>query len=222
MERLCGRRRIDLEGRELTQMVAPYTRVLVDLGTGDGRFIDSCARMDAATFALGIDACRDALIERSRRAPANALYLIANALALPADLDGLATRVTITFPWGTLLTGLLNGHDELCARLAAMARPNARLEVRLNAGALAEAGWTLESGSERVRQVLRAAGFTMSAPVPLDATDLRAYPSTWAHRLAFGRDPRAVYLTGERLRLGVEALGAVYAGGRSAPCREDA
>jgi 16S rRNA (adenine(1408)-N(1))-methyltransferase len=152
-------------------------------------------------LAIGIDACREQLAERSRRAPANALYLIANALSVPAALDGLATQLTINFPWGTLLTGLLAGDPALCAQLPMLARPGARLEVRLNAGALEEAGWTLEAGGTRIRQVLRAAGYAVSAPVPLGAAELRACPTTWARRLAVGRDPRARSLLGERLDL---------------------
>jgi len=80
--------------------------------------------------------------------------------------------------------------------LRAIALPGAMIEVRLNAGALAETGWSLEEGGERVQQVLRAGGFNMQPAAWLDARKLRACPTTWAKRLAFGRDPRALYLHG--------------------------
>jgi hypothetical protein len=32
----------------------------------------------------------------------------------------------------------------------------------------------------------------------LTAGDLKAFPTSWAKRLAFGRDPRAVHLSGVR------------------------
>jgi hypothetical protein len=82
--------------------------------------------------------------------------------------------------------------------LTAIARPGAILEVRLNGGALAEVGWRLEDGGERVRQLLRASGFGVRPAVALTAHDLRACPTTWAKRLAFGRDPRALYLHGSK------------------------
>jgi 16S rRNA (adenine(1408)-N(1))-methyltransferase len=201
MERICGRRCVPCDGAALIRMARTSEHVLLDLGTGDGRFVDAWAQRNPAGLAIGLDACREQLAERSRRAPANVLYLIANALAVPAELDGLATRLTINFPWGTLLTGLLAGEPALCARLPLLARPGARLKVRLNAGALAEAGWMLEAGGTRIRQVLRTAGFAISAPAPLGAAELRACPTTWAQRLAVGRDPRALYLLGERLGL---------------------
>ena len=205
MERLVGSRRFALQGAELTALVSPYARVLVDLGTGDGRSVDYIARTHPDTFALGIDACREQLVARSRRAPVNALYLIANALELPPELDGLATHLTINFPWGSLLAGLVSGDTALYQRLTAMARPGAGLEVRLNAGATAEMGIDLDGGARRIRRLLRAAGFEVRPPSPMSAGDLRAYPSTWAHRLAFGRDPHGLCLHGVRVGGDIDA-----------------
>jgi hypothetical protein len=70
------------------------------------------------------------------------------------------------------------------------------LEIVMNAGALAEAGWNLEDGSERVKSVLHDAGVSIQAAEPLGPADLRRWPTTWAKRLAFGRDPRACRITG--------------------------
>jgi len=59
---------------------------------------------------------------------------------------------------------------------------------------LAEAGYTLESGGVRVRQALHEGGFDEDDLVRLDARELRQCHTTWAKRLAHGRDPRAVGL----------------------------
>ena len=199
MERICGRRCQEITTDELDTFVthiADRPDVLIDLGTGDGRFVLHTARAHPARYIIGIDACRDNLYEASRRAPANALFLIANICRLPEELAGLASAITVNFPWGTLLAGLLEEGSPLLASLARLARPGATLEVRLNGGALAEAGYSLEAGGDQVRRLARQAGFHVAAPQPLAAGDLRAYPTTWAKRLAFGRDPRALYLAG--------------------------
>jgi hypothetical protein len=79
--------------------------------------------------------------------------------------------------------------------LLAIARPGAALEIRLNAGTLREAGYTLKSGGARVRQALYEGGFDVVGNlVELDARELRRCQTTWAKRLAYGRDPRAVFL----------------------------
>jgi hypothetical protein len=40
------------------------------------------------------------------------------------------------------------------------------------------------------------AGWHIGKPVTMDSRALKNFPSTWAKRLAFGRDPRAVELSG--------------------------
>lgn len=196
MEGIRGKRSFAIDAATLAARVAGYREVLVDIGTGDGRYVRHIARTCPACFALGLDACRENLRAGSHAAPPNALFVIANALALPRELTGAATRIAINFPWGSLLGGLLAGDPALLAGLRTLARPGsgAPLEVRLNGGALAEAGWTLEVGSARVRGVLRAGGFAVEPPIGLDAAALRACPTSWARRLAHGRDPRACLL----------------------------
>jgi 16S rRNA (adenine(1408)-N(1))-methyltransferase len=199
LERIQGKHSLPIESAALLRQIARYDDVLVDMGAGDGRFVCHMAQAHPEHFVIGIDACRENLHASSRRAPDNALFLIANALALPPDLANIAMRLTINFPWGTLLTGLLDGDAALLSGLARLARPGAILELHLNGDALAGAGWPLDAGGARVRQTLRAAGFVPGPATSLGAAELRALPTTWAHRLAFGRDPRALYLAAARL-----------------------
>jgi hypothetical protein len=195
VERIRGKTSAEFDLDRLAAGVAGYDDVLIDVGTGDGRYVQHVARTSPTWFAVGVDACRENLRKASRKAPPNALYVIANALALPKEeLGGMASKVTINFPWGSLLTALLDGEPMLLEGLTAISRPGAALEVRLNAGALVEAGYTLESGSAHTRQMLHEGGFDFGDPLRLDGRELRQYPTTWAKRLAYGRDPRAVCL----------------------------
>jgi 16S rRNA (adenine(1408)-N(1))-methyltransferase len=155
VECIRGKTSAEIDADELTAGVAGYGDVLIDVGTGDGRYVLHVARSWPTWFVIGVDACRDNLRRTSRKAPPNALYVIANALALPRELGGMASKVTINFPWGSLLKGLLDGEPMLLEGLLAIARPGAALEIRLNAGALAESGYTLEDGSARVRRALQ-------------------------------------------------------------------
>jgi hypothetical protein len=68
----------------------------------------------------------------------------------------------------------------------------------LNGGALAEIGWSLEAGAEQVREALAESGFAMRHCMMMTTNELKLFPTTWAKRLAFGRDPRAMYLYGTR------------------------
>ena len=61
---------------------------------------------------------------------------------------------------------------------------------------MAEAATTLETGAEKIYNNLLQSGWNIESPVTMDAKDLRRFPTTWAKRLAFGRDPRAMALIG--------------------------
>jgi 16S rRNA (adenine(1408)-N(1))-methyltransferase len=198
VEEICGKRCVAVDRARLLRQLDGYAEVTIDLGTGDGRYVRQIARDRPENFAIGVDACRENLREVSRRAPDNALYLIADALALPADLSGLATRITINFPWGSLLRGLLCGDAGLLTGLRTIARPSsgATLDVRLNDSALAAAGWTLAGGGVRVEAMFRASGFAPEPAIALDNAALRACPTTWAKRLAHGDSGRALQIRG--------------------------
>lgn len=198
MEIIRGKHASFMDASAFAAHTNGYDSVQIDIGTGDGRYVRHIAQARPHSFIVGIDACRENLYEVSRRAPHNALFVIANAKALPCELYGAASHITINFPWGSLIEGLLADDPSLLAGLHALARPHVALDVRLNGGALTEAGWSFEDGARRVHRVLAANGFDMRPAVAMTAPDLKSFPTTWAKRLAYGRDPRAMYLRGMR------------------------
>ena len=194
METLRGKRSLEMTATEFGQRLAGYEHILLDLGTGDGRYVRRMAEEHQETFFIGMDACRENLRASSQRKLPNVLFVIANAPTLPAELNGLASQITINFPWGSLLESLLTYEDSLMTRLLSVARSSAEMEIRLNGEALATAGWTLEAGADQIQQLLKDGGWKTKSRSWMDAGSLRSFPSTWAKRLAFGRDPRAIQL----------------------------
>ena len=210
METIRGKLSLEIDMNELQTRLAGYENILLDLGTGDGRFVRWMAENHPDRFVIGLDACRENLREHSQVKLPNALFVIANAQALPRELCGIAAQISINFPWGSLLDGLLNNDPALMRGLADVAAANATIAVHLNGGALAEAGRTLEAGADRIYGVLRGAGWRVRTPSLMDARNLRNFPSTWARRLAFGRDPRALALQG-RLAVKMQQVENVFA-----------
>src|SRR5262245_22527847 len=131
MEIIRGKNASFINGSTFAGIVTGYHAIHINLGTGDGRFVQYLVQAYPNEFAIGIDACRENLHEISRRGMANTLFVIANAWALPSELYGLAARITINFPWGSLLEGLLESDPELMTGLRAISRPHAALEIRL-------------------------------------------------------------------------------------------
>jgi hypothetical protein len=196
METILGRKSLALDLTGLAERLTNYHRVMLDLGTGDGRYVHYLADNFPDAFVIGVDACRENLQEHSRTKQPNELFVIANAQALPHELNGLVTHITINFPWGSLLKSLLDGDPKFMHGLEAVSCMGTSLTVRLNGGALAEQGWALEDGTEQIYNNLMQAGWRLKSPMLMQAEALRGFPTTWAKRLAFGRDPRAMQLNG--------------------------
>ncbi len=196
METIRGRKSLELDFDRLTDRLANYKCIILDLGTGDGRYVRTLADRHPDWFIIGVDACRENLYKVSRAQLPNMLFAIASAQNLPWELHGLVSHVTINFPWGSLLASLLRGDRELIYGLESISHGTASVDLRLNGGALAEAGTTLEAGAGRIHSNLLCAGWQIDDPIQIDPRSLRSFPTTWAKRLAFGRDPRAMALNG--------------------------
>lgn len=198
METIRGKISLELDFNGLAERIADYKHILLDLGTGDGRYVCCRAEQHLDRFFIGLDACRENLRANSRIKLPNALFVIANAQALPQELNGLASHVTINFPWGSLLESLLGSEGSLVRQLLCITRPFAGFDIQLNAEALVTAGWTLESGADQIESVMNAGGWRLRSRSWMDTGVLRSFPTTWAKRLAFGRDPRAIHLSLQR------------------------
>jgi len=196
METIRGRMPCTLDSTELQARLANHQRVILDLGTGDGKFALHHARTFPYHFVIGVDSCRENLCEHSRAKLTNLLFVIASAQALPRELNELASHITINFQWGSLLESLLKDDPCLMRGLVSISHANAVIDVRLNGGELAETGTTLERGTKIIHANLLKSGWCIKTPIAMDTTSLRKSPSTWAKRLAFGRDPRAMQLSG--------------------------
>jgi hypothetical protein len=198
METIRGRKSLEIDLNGWQDRLTNYDRIILDLGTGDGRYARSLAERHPRWFVVGLDSCRENLREHSQVKLGNLLFVIASAQELPHELTGLVSHLTVNFPWGSLLESLLSGDPRLIRGLKSVSRARASLDLRLNGGALAEAGKTLEAGTDRIYFHLLQAGWQLEHPVLMDASALKRFPSTWAKRLAFGRDPRAMMLSGQR------------------------
>jgi 16S rRNA (adenine(1408)-N(1))-methyltransferase len=171
-----------------------------------------------------VDASAAAMAEASRRAGrrpergglANALFVVAAAEALPPELDGLADLVTVHFPWGSLLRGLLAAEPAVLAGLARIMRPGGSLRLLVSATARdAGAGVTplQESDLAALAGAYAGHGLAVTGARPATPADVAASHSTWGKRLGAGRHRPAWLLEASlRARPGSAELGQAGAG----------
>jgi predicted RNA methylase len=196
METIRGRTSLEVDFIGLKERLAGYNRIILDLGTGDGRYVHTLAEQQPDWFVIGVDSCRENLREYSQSKLHNMLFVIASAQSLPVELNGLVSHITINFPWGSLLESLLIGDMKLMRGLESVSHSATSIDLHLNGGALAEAGTTLETGAEKICNHLVLLGWQLKRPMMINGNVLKRFPTTWARRLAHGRDPRAILLSG--------------------------
>lgn len=111
--------------------------VIIDIGTGDGRFVYQSARQNPNKFYIGIDPNTrplEKISEKIHRKPAkggalNVLFIQSAVEDLPAELDGVANEVHVHFPWGSLLRAVASGDVAVLRNLRRVCEAGALLEV---------------------------------------------------------------------------------------------
>jgi 16S rRNA (adenine(1408)-N(1))-methyltransferase len=202
---------------ERHDLPAGYQRVVVDVGTGDGRFAYAYAGDHPDALVVGVDAISERLADVSAKAarkPAkggrpNALFVRASAEAPPAELQRQADEIHVLLPWGALLVGTMLAHPDVLGGIVALARPDtgARLRVVLNAEPWEEStpkdlievpAVTVDYVQHTLAHVYRDFGIELDDVHELTAQEVRDLPTTWARRLAasHGGHPRFVQAAG--------------------------
>lgn len=166
--------------------------MIVDLGTGDGRAVLARAVAEPDALVIGIDANAAGMAESSRRAARgrsrlpNAIFLAAAAEALPGLLGGVASVVTVTLPWGSLLRGVLGLDDAVLRGIASLAVPDGRIEVLATVTGpdhLEGVDRLDASHAPAIAAAWRAAGFELVEMRVATPAELLATRSSWARRL---------------------------------------
>jgi len=200
--------------------------VTIDIGTGDGRAVLATAVAQPTTLVIGLDANAASMAEASRRAagPArkggleNALFVLAAAEAPPEELRALAERVTILFPWGSLLRGCLGADASVAEGIAELLAPDGVIELLL-APAERDGLDGLPTDPAAViaaaTRAFEAIGLRLVEARSATDGEIRASGSTWARRLLSNPATRRQVVAMRFAAEGVTMTGrSAMAGGR--------
>ena len=122
----------------------------------------------------------------------NALFVVAAAERPAAELTAIAAEVTIQFPWGSLLRGTL-ALDDACyatAGIAALVVPGGIVRALVSVDAKDRLDLPPVTAADGPALANRWAGhgLELTAFEPVTGGELSDSGSTWARRLAVGRD----------------------------------
>jgi len=168
----------------------------VDVGAGDGGYALYRARTEPKTFAIAIDASPDALASgawRAKRARLqNAVFLVEGVERLPRELARLADEVTVHFPWGSLLRGLVDGSASVIGPIAGLMKAGAELRVLMSAVDRDGVGELSPALAISRRQAYAEHGLCLIEAEWASSAVVAESRSAWAKRLAVGRARQAV------------------------------
>ena len=165
--------------------------VIIDIGTGDGRFVYQSARQNPNKFYIGIDpnvSPLEKISEKIHRKPSkggapNVLFIQAAVEDLPRELDGVADEVHVHFPWGSLLRAFVTGDVDVLRNVRRICAPGAMLEVVIN-----------DAIADQFIERYRSAGFEVLEHGFMSTADWSHLQSTWARRLKQNEHRSVFYL----------------------------
>ncbi len=102
-----GNKTIKMGADEVSKLMRGFEKVVVDLGTGDGRFVYKNALANPRVLYIGIDPSEKQLKiyarDAQRKKLENVLFVVGSVEHLPNEFEGVADEIYVNFPWGSLL-----------------------------------------------------------------------------------------------------------------------
>lgn len=200
---------------ELAALVAAHRDAVVDLGTGDGRFVLREARARPEALVVGVEPLAEAVAASASRAARrperggapNALFLLTSVERLPEALAGAASLVTVSFPWGSLLRAVGRPDPDVLASVVRLLAPGGRLVAHLNLSAASDPDYAerldlppldAEHVEGRLAPGWRGAGLERVEWRELAPGEAPRHRTTWGQRLVRGSERATLLVEGAR------------------------
>jgi 16S rRNA (adenine(1408)-N(1))-methyltransferase len=188
--------------------------VVVDIGTGDGRFAYRMAAENPRKFYIGIDANAKPLEKISMKATrksskgglANVLFVQAALENLPEELNETADEIHIHFPWGSLLRAVALGDEHALASLRRIGAPECLLEIIIGVDEERDKTEIERLGlprfsEEYIQKTLipkyEAARFQITESGVLNPSEWSRLETSWARKLQSNDSRQCFYLIGQ-------------------------
>jgi 16S rRNA (adenine(1408)-N(1))-methyltransferase len=121
-----------------------------------------------------------------RGALPNAVFVVAALESLPHDLDAVADRISVTFPWGSLLRGLTEPHGPILEAIRRISAHGASIDVMWSV--TPADGMPGVDDPRTVDEAFRMSGFDVQEFRLATPEEIQGTHSSWAKRLGAGRD----------------------------------
>ena len=177
--------------------------IVIDIGTGDGRFVSAMAKANPNKFFIGLDANVKPLEKPSVKATRkpnkgglpNVMFVQAAIEFLPDEFTGVADEIHIHFPWGSLLQAVTLADERALTSIRRIAAENCLLEIVIAVDAERDATelarlnipvLTYSYFKNTLASRYNAAGFKTVEIKQLSRDDWSRIETSWARKLSSG------------------------------------
>ena len=211
---LHGKEKTQMSQAEFDALAAKFSRVVIDVGTGDGKNVYKNGKLDPDALYVGLDAAAQNMIDTAKKLVKkpekgglpNVLLVVGTAENPPAELYGKADELTVLFPWGTLLQGVACAQEEMLSKLRALCKDGADFTFVTTYSPSFEAAEIEKRGLPPLsieflegdyKDSIAPMGFLVEEVALHDNSYAANFESAWAKRLAHGRRRDFYRVTGK-------------------------
>lgn len=178
-------------------------KTIIDLGTGDGRFVYKMAKENPENKYIGVDPMLSQTEKYQRKINREKLKNVelieASVENLPESLTNTANEVYINFPWGSLLAAVAKPNKKIIKNIVKLLKSDGALKIVLGYSEDAEPSETqrleLEKLDEnKIIQAFGELGTVLVSSHSVEKNEMRKIESSWGKKLTFGQDRKILSL----------------------------
>lgn len=201
IQTVVGKKTLPIHLKEFLQKTEHFDKRIIDLGTGDGRFIYTNAQLTPQILFVGVDTLANLMEEYSYKADKkkldNAIFVLGSADKFIEGVSKYADFIYVNLPWGSLLKFVIDADEMFLANVYRLLKPKGRVIINL--------GYTQEAEQKEIDKLqlpplsvtfiqdtlakkYEAYGFKLVSLKELKKEEISEIGTTWAKRLKYGKD----------------------------------
>lgn len=201
---ITGDKKNEIDKKSFKDECKKHNKVILDIGTGDGKFVYKNAIKNRDSLYVGLDPAEKQIQiyskKANRRRLKNALYILGSLENLPEELYSTVDKIFVNLPWGTLLEKIVKSNEIYTKELSKILKKDGEIEIIFGYVPELEPSETERLGLPKIENesdVLKAFStfkkiFEVVEMKRLVKEDLDKIETTWAKKLKFGKD-RFIY-----------------------------
>lgn len=201
---ITGDKKNEIDKKSFKDECKKHNKVILDIGTGDGKFVYKNAIKNKNNLYIGLDPAEKQIQiyskKANRRRLKNALYILGSLENLPEELYSTVDKIFVNLPWGTLLEKIVKSNEIYTKELSKILKRDGEIEIIFGYVPELEPSETERLGLPKIENesdVLKAFStfkkiFEVVEMKRLVKEDLDKIETTWAKKLKFGKD-RFIY-----------------------------